>query len=124
LNRHRCAAYRTLSIDWPLKCALFAPFLTKKSTQNRTREEIMGVVEHIGGNVMSASSRENIIYSATLFRHHLPEAMSLLAETVRCPKITVRFVQQKVDGRMRKSRKRPRQCTLSFRKRTPSTNSS
>jgi processing peptidase subunit alpha len=40
-------------------------------------------LETLGGHVMCSSSRENILYSATLFRHDIPKMLNILADTVQ-----------------------------------------
>lgn len=44
-------------------------------------------IENLGSMFMSSSSRESLIYQANVFRHDLPTAMDILADTVRNPRL-------------------------------------
>ncbi|RYH32255.1 insulinase family protein [archaeon] len=45
----------------------------------------MAEIEHMGGMVQCIANRENILYAVDCFRHNLPKALDILAETVLSP---------------------------------------
>lgn len=70
--------------------------LAFKSTTNHTADEILEQVEQLGGNVQCASSRESMMYQAATFNTAIPTVVSLLAETIRNPKLAEEEVQQQL----------------------------
>ncbi|KAK3904339.1 peptidase M16 inactive domain-containing protein [Staphylotrichum tortipilum] len=71
--------------------------LAFKSTTSHTADEMMQTLEKLGGNVQCASSRESMMYQAGTFNSAVPEAVALLAETVRNPQITDEEIAQQVE---------------------------
>lgn len=59
-----------------------------KSTTNRTAQQMTNEIEALGGQFISASSRETIMYQSTTYTHSLPKVLSILADTVQNPLIT------------------------------------
>lgn len=45
-------------------------------------------IDKLGGNIQCASSRESLMYQSATFNSAVPEAVGMLAETIRDPKIT------------------------------------
>lgn len=70
--------------------------LAFKSTNRHTGDEILEQVENLGGNVQCASSRESMMYQAATFNTAIPTVVSLLAETIRNPRLTEDEVQQQL----------------------------
>ena len=70
--------------------------LAFKSTSKHTADEILEQVENLGGNVQCASSRESMMYQAATFNNAIPNAVGLLAETIRNPKLTEEEIQQQL----------------------------
>ncbi|BGP14705.1 hypothetical protein JCM10213_006215 [Rhodosporidiobolus nylandii] len=62
--------------------------LAFKSTANRTAEQITGEIEQLGGQFISSSSRETILYQASTYTQSLPSVLSILSDTVLNPSIT------------------------------------
>ncbi|RKP34920.1 putative Mtochondrial processing peptidase, partial [Dimargaris cristalligena] len=56
-----------------------------KSTSRQTAEEISELVESMGGNIQRASSRENLIFQASVFPTDLPRIVSLFADVIQRP---------------------------------------
>lgn len=54
-----------------------------KSTSNRTHFRVVREIEAIGGNFLSSASREQMVYTADVIKAFVPEAVELLADTVR-----------------------------------------
>jgi len=71
--------------------------LAFKSTETRTAEEMQEMVEQLGGNIQCASSRESMMYQAATFNSAIPAAVSLLADTIRNPRMTEEEVEQQLD---------------------------
>ena len=71
--------------------------LAFKSTDKRSADEMLETVEHLGGNIQCASSRESMMYQAATFNSAIPTTVELLAETVRNPKITDEEIQQQLE---------------------------
>ncbi|GAA5833512.1 hypothetical protein JCM5353_007947 [Sporobolomyces roseus] len=59
-----------------------------KSTRNRTADEMTKEIEQLGGQFLSSSSRETIMYQASTYTHSLPNVISILSDTVLNPLIT------------------------------------
>ncbi|KAM0722294.1 hypothetical protein Q7P37_001735 [Cladosporium fusiforme] len=62
--------------------------LAFKSTTKRSGDEMLESIDKLGGNIQCASSRESLMYQSATFNSAVPEAVALLAETIRDPKIT------------------------------------
>jgi processing peptidase subunit alpha len=71
--------------------------LAFKSTDKRSADEMLETVEHLGGNIQCASSRESMMYQAATFNSAIPTTVELLAETVRNPRITDEEIEQQLD---------------------------
>ncbi|TKA29291.1 Mitochondrial-processing peptidase subunit alpha [Salinomyces thailandicus] len=62
--------------------------LAFKSTGTRTSNQMLEAMETLGGNIQCASSRESLMYQSATFNSAVPDAIALLADTIREPKIT------------------------------------
>ncbi|KAJ5902032.1 Mitochondrial-processing peptidase subunit alpha [Penicillium taxi] len=62
--------------------------LAFKSTKTRSADEMLEVLESLGGNIQCASSRESLMYQSASFNSAVPTTLGLLAETIRDPLIT------------------------------------
>ncbi|KZZ93859.1 Peptidase M16, core [Moelleriella libera RCEF 2490] len=71
--------------------------LAFKSTSAHTADQMLERVEHLGGNIQCASSRESMMYQAATFNDAVPSAVGLLAETIRDPSITAEEVAQQLE---------------------------
>lgn len=70
--------------------------LAFKSTKQRTGDEMLEVLEALGGNIQCASSRESLMYQSASFNSAVPTTLGLLAETIRDPLITDEEVLQQL----------------------------
>ncbi|GAA6027782.1 hypothetical protein JCM8097_001715 [Rhodosporidiobolus ruineniae] len=61
--------------------------LAFKSTANRTADQITTEIEQLGGQFISSSSRETILYQATTYTESLPSVLSILSDTVLNPSV-------------------------------------
>ncbi|BGP23544.1 mitochondrial processing peptidase [Rhodotorula toruloides] len=61
--------------------------LAFKSTTNRSLEQMTGEIEQLGGQFITSSSRDSILYQASTYSHAFPSALSILADTVLNPRI-------------------------------------
>lgn len=59
-----------------------------QSTRNRSADEMTKEIEQLGGQFLSSSSRETIMYQASTYTHSLPNVISILSDTVLNPLIT------------------------------------
>ncbi|EHA53008.1 hypothetical protein MCOR27_006578 [Pyricularia oryzae] len=71
--------------------------LAFKSTQKHTADEMLEAVEHLGGNIQCASSRESMMYQAATFNQAIPTTVGLLAETIRTPNLTDDEISQQLE---------------------------
>ncbi|KAK3333320.1 peptidase M16 inactive domain-containing protein [Cercophora scortea] len=71
--------------------------LAFKSTGTRTADDMLEIVENLGGNIQCASSRESMMYQAATFNSAIPTTMGLLADTIRDPKLTDLEIQQQLE---------------------------
>ncbi|KAI0526372.1 peptidase M16 inactive domain-containing protein [Xylaria bambusicola] len=71
--------------------------LAFKSTTSKSSEEIQEIVESLGGNIQSVSSRESIMYQAATFNSTVRAATELLADTIRNPRITETEVSDELE---------------------------
>ncbi|EME47007.1 hypothetical protein DOTSEDRAFT_69101, partial [Dothistroma septosporum NZE10] len=62
--------------------------LAFKSTTKRSADQMLEAMEHMGGNIQCASSRESLMYQSATFNAAVPDTVELLAETIRDPNIT------------------------------------
>ncbi|KAJ5161523.1 hypothetical protein N7492_006915 [Penicillium capsulatum] len=62
--------------------------LAFKSTKARSGDEMLEILESLGGNIQCASSRESLMYQSASFNSAVPTTLGLLAETIRDPLIT------------------------------------
>lgn len=56
--------------------------LAFQSTDKSSTEAMVSRMHKLGGNFQAASSRETIMYQASIFNNDLPEAMSIFADTI------------------------------------------
>lgn len=70
--------------------------LAFKSTKSHTGDEMLEVLESLGGNIQCASSRESLMYQSASFNSAVPTTLGLLAETIRDPLITEEEVLQQL----------------------------
>ncbi|GAA5867197.1 hypothetical protein JCM3774_002368 [Rhodotorula dairenensis] len=61
--------------------------LAFKSTANRTADQMTTEIEQLGGQFISSSSRETILYQATTYSHSLPSVLDILSDTVLHPNL-------------------------------------
>ncbi|PHH67895.1 hypothetical protein CDD80_422 [Ophiocordyceps camponoti-rufipedis] len=71
--------------------------LAFKSTPRHTADQMMERVEALGGNIQCASSRETMMYQAATFNNAVPEAVALLAETIRDARLTEAEVAEQIE---------------------------
>ncbi|KAJ5717160.1 Mitochondrial-processing peptidase subunit alpha [Penicillium malachiteum] len=62
--------------------------LAYKSTKSRSADEMLEVMEALGGSIQCASSRESLMYQSASFNDAVPTTLGILAETIRDPLIT------------------------------------
>ncbi|CAG8092187.1 unnamed protein product [Penicillium olsonii] len=70
--------------------------LAFKSTKARSGDQMLEVLESLGGNIQCASSRESLMYQSASFNSAVPTTLGLLAETIRDPLITDEEVLQQL----------------------------
>jgi processing peptidase subunit alpha len=71
--------------------------LAFKSTSKRTADSMYEALETLGGNIQCASSRETLMYQSATFNASVPDALGVLAETIRDPLNTEEEVQQQLE---------------------------
>ncbi|KAI6920628.1 hypothetical protein KC341_g16487, partial [Hortaea werneckii] len=71
--------------------------LAFKSTQKRSSDQMLEAIETLGGNIQCASSRESLMYQSATFNSAVPDAIAMLAETIREPNITDEEVAMQLD---------------------------
>lgn len=71
--------------------------LAFKSTAKRTSDQMLEMLESLGGNIQCASSRESLMYQSATFNSRVEDCVGLLAETIRDPLITQEEVDQQLD---------------------------
>lgn len=71
--------------------------LAFRSTQRHTSDQMMERIEMLGGNVQCASSRESMMYQAATFNSSVNDALALIAETVREPRITGKEITSEIE---------------------------
>lgn len=71
--------------------------LAFKSTTKRTSDQMLEMLESLGGNIQCASSRESLMYQSATFNSRVEDCVGLLAETIRDPLITQEEVDLQLD---------------------------
>lgn len=71
--------------------------LAFKSTSKRGADQMLESMESLGGNIQCASSRESLMYQSATFNSAVPDAIALLAETIRDPQITEEEVERQLE---------------------------
>ena len=71
--------------------------LAFKSTARRSVDDMLEAIESLGGNIQCASSRESLMYQAATFNAAVPDAVALLAETLREPSITDEEIARQIE---------------------------
>ncbi|KAF2161368.1 hypothetical protein M409DRAFT_69741 [Zasmidium cellare ATCC 36951] len=71
--------------------------LAFKSTTKRSADQMLESMENLGGNIQCASSRESLMYQSATFNSAVPDAVALLAETIREPNITEEEVERQLE---------------------------
>ncbi|KZW00464.1 LuxS/MPP-like metallohydrolase [Exidia glandulosa HHB12029] len=66
----------------------FLDRLAYKSTRNRSADDMMTAIDRIGGQIVSSSSRESIMYQSSHFPQHTARAVELLADAALNPALT------------------------------------
>jgi processing peptidase subunit alpha len=62
--------------------------LAWKSTEKYNGQEMLENLSKLGGNYMSASQRESIIYQSSVFNKDVEKMLELICQTIRYPKFT------------------------------------
>lgn len=62
--------------------------LSFKSTEKTSGTQMLETLELLGGNYLCASSRESMMYQASVFNNDVEKMFQLMSETVKCPRIT------------------------------------
>lgn len=68
-----------------------------KETTKRSADQMLESMEQLGGNIQCASSRESLMYQSATFNSAVPDAVALLAETIRDPNITDEEVARQLE---------------------------
>lgn len=71
--------------------------LAFKSTKTRTQNEMISALESLGGTQMCSSSRESMMYTASVFNQDVEAITELLADTILNPLISEEEVQAQLD---------------------------
>lgn len=71
--------------------------LAFKSTTSRSADQMLESMESLGGNIQCASSRESLMYQSATFNSAVPEAVALLAETIKEPLNTEEEVERQLE---------------------------
>ncbi|CCG81088.1 Mitochondrial-processing peptidase subunit alpha [Taphrina deformans PYCC 5710] len=66
--------------------------LAFKSTGSRTQDEMIAALESLGGTQLCSSSRESLMYTASVFNQDVEAITELMADTVLNPNITAEEV--------------------------------
>lgn len=74
-------------------CSHLTDKLAYKSTENYSGESLLEKLNMLGGNFMCASSRESLIYQASVFNTDVEKMFDLMSETVTRPKLTAQEVE-------------------------------
>lgn len=69
-------------------CTHILDRLAFKSTEHQDGRTVTETLELLGGNYQCTSSRETMMYQASVFHNDLEKMLNLMCETVRYPKIT------------------------------------
>ncbi|GMF07395.1 unnamed protein product [Ambrosiozyma monospora] len=68
-------------------CSHIMDKMAFKSTESFSNSEMLKKLNHLGGNFMCSSSRETMIYQASVFNNDTETMFKLLSETVAKPKL-------------------------------------
>lgn len=68
-----------------------------QSTSSRSSDEMLEVMDSLGGNIQCASSRESLMYQSASFNSSVSTTLGVLAETIRDPLITDQEVAQQLE---------------------------
>jgi processing peptidase subunit alpha len=68
-------------------CSHILDKLSFKSTENFTTKEMSDSLNKLGGNYMCASSRESMIYQASVFNNDVEKMFELLSQTITKPNL-------------------------------------
>ncbi|KAK4546430.1 hypothetical protein LTR36_002107 [Oleoguttula mirabilis] len=71
--------------------------LAFKSTSHRSADQMLEAIETLGGNIQCASSRESLMYQSATFNSAVPDAIALLADTIRDPQNTEEEVERQLE---------------------------
>jgi len=71
--------------------------LAFKSTSKRSADQMLESIETLGGNIQCASSRESLMYQSATFNSAVPDAIALLADTIRDPQVTEEEVERQLE---------------------------
>eukprot|EP00842_Homolaphlyctis_polyrhiza_P003964 jgi/Hompol1/4569/HPOL_003710-RA len=66
-------------------CSHLLDRMAFKSTKQLSTEQLVQQLEKLGGNVTAHSSREGMMYQASVFRHDLSKMMSIFGQIIRDP---------------------------------------
>ncbi|CEP62050.1 mitochondrial-processing protease subunit alpha LALA0_S04e06612g [Lachancea lanzarotensis] len=75
-------------------CTHITDRLAFKSTQHMSGREMAETLELLGGNYQCSSSRETMMYQASVFNNDVEKMFALMAETVRFPRITAEELEE------------------------------
>jgi len=75
-------------------CTHILDRLAFKSTEHVEGRAMAETLELLGGNYQCTSSRENLMYQASVFNQDVGKMLQLMSETVRFPKITEQELQE------------------------------
>jgi len=64
-----------------------------KATKSRSSRELVTIIEDLGANMMTSSSREMLIYSGECIQEHIPKLIETMAETMTEPL----FLSEEID---------------------------
>lgn len=77
-------------------CSHLTDKLAYKSTKNYQGPDILEKLNLLGGNFMCASSRESMIYQASVFNTDVDKMFELMGETVARPSLLEKEVQEQI----------------------------
>ncbi|SCU86860.1 LAME_0D07932g1_1 [Lachancea meyersii CBS 8951] len=75
-------------------CTHIMDRLAFKSTEHMSGREMAETLELLGGNYQCSSSRETMMYQASVFNGDVEKMFALMAETVRFPRITAEELEE------------------------------
>ncbi|KAJ4260649.1 Mitochondrial-processing peptidase subunit alpha [Fusarium torreyae] len=71
--------------------------LAFKSTSEDSADAMLEKVEALGGNIQCASSRESMMYQAATFNNSVWDALKIISDTIRQPRITEEEVADQIE---------------------------